>query len=504
MIPVCSAAQARKRDACAIENYHCPSLILMEHAAQVCARALLKKYKKDTHFLIVAGPGNNGGDGLAIARILFQFGAHIHVLVAANGHYSADEKVQLEMLQALLPAKQIFFEHLPEGFQADCIVDALFGNGLSRDVSGYYAELIEQINASNAQVVSIDVPSGLDGTTGKILGTAVQADSVLVLDCWKTGLFINDGSQYLSTTTYIDLQFPHAIEHEVQNTALLLDEKKIAASLPKRSSHSHKGTFGKALMIGGSTNMHGAIFMAASACYHAGIGTLTLALCDSLIEAARQKMNFCMLLPLESKDGWITPKNTEILDPALKNASILSIGNAMGKQPGTRALVLSLLKSGKPLILDADAIAYAKEDPDFSNRKAITYLTPHIKEMADLCGCSVHEVLEDPFGKVKEFCVSHPNCVLILKSDFSLVGYQDQLYVYSHPNSALAKGGSGDILCGILCAMAASCKTPVEAAIAAVALHNQAASLSSVHPASFMPEQIIENLGKAFSYFEQI
>jgi NAD(P)H-hydrate epimerase len=124
--------------------------------------------------------------------------------------------------------------------------------------------------------------------------------------------------------------------------------------------------------------------------------------------------------------------------------------------------------------------------------------------MADLCGCSVHEVLEDPFGKVKEFCVSHPNCVLILKSDFSLIGYQDQLYVYSHPNSALAKGGSGDILCGILCAMASSCKTPVEAAIAAVALHNQAASLSSTHPASFMPEQIIENLGKAFSYFEQI
>jgi len=102
----------------------------------------------------------------------------------------------------------------------------IFGNGLSREVSGYYADLIAYINASNAQVVSIDVPSGLDGTTGKILGTAVHADSVLVLDCWKTGLFINDGSQYLSNTTYIDLQFPHAIEHEVENTALLLDEKR--------------------------------------------------------------------------------------------------------------------------------------------------------------------------------------------------------------------------------------------------------------------------------------
>jgi NAD(P)H-hydrate epimerase len=273
--------------------------------------------------------------------------------------------------------------------------------------------------------------------------------------------------------------------------------------LPKRSSHSHKGTFGKALMIGGSTNMHGAIFMAASACYHSGIGTLTLALCDSLMEAARQKMNYCMLLPLQSEDGWITSKNTEILDTALKNASIVSIGNGMGKQPGTRALVLQLLKSDKPLILDADAIAYAREDPDFSNRKAVTYLTPHMKEMADLCGCSVREVIEDPFGKAKEFCMTHPNCMLILKSDFTLIGYQDQLYVYCHPTSALAKGGSGDILCGILCAMAASCAKPVDAAIAAVALHNQAACLSNVHPASFMPEQIIENLGLAFDSFKQ-
>lgn len=491
---ICTAAQARLADKTAIHEHKMPSLILMEHAALDCTKIIQKHLQPGDQILILCGPGNNGGDGLAIARLL-QRPCFVYAPKASS--MSNDERIQWDMLEK---NEQVHFSSFEETLSliqnADMVIDALFGNGLSRNIEGNYKTLIDAVNASNAFVISVDINSGLDATTGKILNTCIISDLTICLDCIKTGQLINDGKKVCSKLECIPIGIPQTI-HASLKTAILLDSEEAKQLLPRRSNDGHKGTFGKALMIGGSYAMHGAITMAARACYQSGIGTLTCFVPNCIHDILAQKMEFAMLKNGDDIDGYFSKDAAQKLSNEIGKYDIVTIGNGMGQQESTKELVQKALQLSTCTLFDADACWAIRERPELLRQEFSIILTPHIKEMTYLCHRSLSEILQDPFGTVQEFCTSYPNCTLVLKSDITLIGHKDQMYVLHQPNSALAKGGSGDILCGIIAGLYGQCRNAFQAAAIGTYIHSCCAKQKK-DPACFMPEDLIHQIPSVF------
>ena len=491
---ICTAAQARLADKTAIHEHKIPSLILMEHAALGCTKIIQKHLQPGDQILILCGPGNNGGDGLAIARLL-QRPCFVYAPKASS--MSNDERIQWDMLEK---NEQVHFSSFEETLSlmqnADMVIDALFGNGLSRNIEDNYKTLIDAVNASNAFVISIDINSGLDATTGKILNTCIISDLTICLDCIKTGQLINDGKKVCSKLECLSIGIPQTI-HASLKTAILLDSEEAKQLLPRRSNDGHKGTFGKALMIGGSYAMHGAITMAARACYQSGIGTLTCFVPNCIHDILAQKMEFAMLKNGDDIDGYFSKDAAQKLSNEIGKYDIVTIGNGMGQLESTKAMVQKALQLSTCTLFDADACWAIREHPELLRQDFSIILTPHIKEMTYLCHRSLSEILQDPFGTVQEFCTSYPNCTLVLKSDITLIGHKDQMYVLHQPNSALAKGGSGDILCGIIAGLYGQCRNAFQAAAIGTYIHSCCAKQKK-DPACFMPEDLIHQIPSVF------
>lgn len=491
---ICTAAQARLADKTAIHEYKIPSLILMEHAALGCTKIIQNHLQPGDQVLILCGPGNNGGDGLAIARLL-QRPCFVYAPKASS--MSNDERIQWDMLEK---NEQVHFSSFEETLSliqnADMVIDAVFGNGLSRNIEDNYKTLIDAVNASNAFVISVDINSGLDATTGKILNTCIISDLTICLDCIKTGQLINDGKKVCSKLECIPIGIPQTI-HASLKTAILLDSEEAKQLLPRRSNDGHKGTFGKALMIGGSYAMHGAITMAARACYQSGIGTLTCFVPNCIHDILAQKMEFAMLKNGDDIDGYFSKDAAQKLSNEIGKYDIVTIGNGMGQQESTKELVQKALQLSTCTLFDADACWAIREHPELLRQEFSIILTPHIKEMTYLCHRSLSEILQDPFGTVQEFCASYPNGTLVLKSDITLIGHKNQMYVLHQPNSALAKGGSGDILCGIIAGLYGQCRNAFQAAAIGTYIHSCCAKQKK-DPACFMPEDLIHQIPSVF------
>ncbi len=489
---ICTSEQARLEDQRAQDVYHIPSLVLMEHAAIECVKQILPLIK-NKKVAILVGPGNNGGDGLAIARLLYQKGIQCAIYMPSLS-MSESERVQFEILNAL----NISIEHKDENIltNADVIIDALFGNGLSRPIEGKWANLIRKVNRSSASIISIDLPSGLDGSSGAILACAIQANITLALDCIKQGQLIGQGRKSCGKIIPLDIGIPHP---SLQATKLL-DPDDI--QLPKRPNDSHKGSFGKALMIGGSQAMHGAITMASKAAYLSGIGTLTLMIPNCIADLIAYKIDSAMRLVCPSDKGYFGFKSVQILEENLKNYDVISLGNGLGRQTISIDLLKTCLKSEKALILDADAFWALQDCTNLLDRKAPTILTPHMKEFATFMHMDLKEVLENPFEAASCFSKKYPNCTLILKSSMTIICEQGQFYVLDQANSALSKGGSGDLLCGILVGLYGQYKNSLESAISACLIHSKAAK-EEIDPACFQPEDLLQAIPKVFKTYRK-
>lgn len=481
---VCNGDEARYRDAQAIHHYHIPSLILMEHAAI----ASIEKVKWTNPILILCGPGNNGGDGLAIARLLFLQGHEVYVFAPAPEKMSADEKVQWDAIKLFDFSKTHNIQQAASWIEGKMVVDCLFGNGLNRPILGEYSWLIDQVNASDSFVVSIDVPSGLHATSGKKLGNCIHANQTIALDCIKRGHLIQNGPQCCQHLDVVDIGIPKWIRSGfplVQNI-----------KLPKRNKQSHKGTFGKALMVGGSSSMHGAITMACMACFRCGIGTLTTLTPDSIQSILALKMEYTMNLCAPTINGNFSPEAITILQEIQNRFDILTIGNGMGQNDTTKNMVSCALNSKNTVLIDADGCHDI--DKEALRKANSVILTPHIKEMTYLVDKSIQEILDDPFSTVSSFCQQYPNCTLVLKGAMTLIGNNKSIYVHYKPNSALAKGGSGDILCGMIAGLFGQLKDPLQACIAGVYLHSQCADIKK-DPACILPQDLFDQIEIAIS-----
>lgn len=480
-----SAARSRQRDNCGIQEEGIPSLVLMERAALGLCDVLEACAGKDTSFWIACGPGNNGADGLAMARILQERG---HEVSCYAPRVSGEGILQ----KSICEKRDVPFKDEPE--DACWIVDALFGSGLSRPIQGDYAKVIESINDSGKRVFAVDMPSGIHGTTGPTDGAVVKADVTACIDCLKMGAFMPASLPLTGELHCI----PIGLLPETEADTYLITRELVHDLLSPRSRFSYKGTYGKVIMAGGSSTMAGAISMALDACFHAGCGLLSAAVPVCLADMVRLRHPEAMLVSLEEKDGQVTSQSAhKITDGAY---TLISCGNGLGRGAEIPGFVRSILASDKPVVLDADGISVC--DINWLNRAATTILTPHVGEFARLTKKSVSDILADPISRAREFSLQYPNTVLVLKNDAVYVAAKGVVYVLCRPDSRLAKGGSGDVLCGIITGLAAY-NDPLTAAIAGVWAHNTSALLSDKDPRYFTPADLVKGLDKTWKLLSQ-
>lgn len=496
---LCSAKAARDTDGFAIQTLQIPSLVLMENAARAVAQAVLK-LPDVKRIQIVCGPGNNGADGLAVARILAGSDSKKVQIYLDENKLSPDEAHQLAICKALKLSIQPLDAFSPE---ADLIVDALFGNGLNRPLATQYATLIALINASRIPVLSIDLPSGIDATTGKILGAAIKAQWTITLDCLKWGHLLADGRMQSGKISIADIGIPKAA-HASADSIALLNEQGAANLLPTRDRHGNKGTFGKVLLVGGSFQMQGALSMAAKSCFHAGCGTMTLFTPLPAAQAIASKMDLAMILAARADEkGFFDRSAAEQLAGSIGNYQVIGIGNGMGTGDGALAVLETAIAAKLPMVIDADGINLLSQHPQLLDQiERPTILTPHVKEFSRLVNRPLAEVLADPFTLAAGFCKAHPSLTLVLKSDFTLIMNAWRSLVVWRPDPALAKGGSGDVLCGLITGLYAQKKDAFAMAALGVYIHNAAAQ-NRLSDYTFTPLDLIANYPEVFCALEK-
>lgn len=497
----------------ATERFGIPSILLMEHAAEKVFDHLEEVYK-DEEVAIVCGPGNNGGDGLALARLIKAFTKRPMTvwMLASHEKLTSDGKTYYEICKKLgiklnLVNNENKDEMICELGMQTLIVDALFGTGLSRPIEGRYKEIIAAINESNAKVVSIDIPSGIDGVTGKVQGIAIHADTTITFMAPKVGLFLYPAILYTGEVKVENIGIPYTLIEEAQSQLFSIEREEMSALLPKRPVRSNKGTFGKVLTIGGSLGMAGAISLTSLAAYRTGCGTVTAAVPSCIIEIMQQKLTEVMALTMPQKDGFFAKEAAEELEQHLTSYQIIAIGPGMGREKSGIEILRRVLVSDKPCVIDADALYYLPELMVLLKaRKAPTLLTPHPGEMARITGKTIDEILEDPISCAKEFATTF-GVILVLKIEKTVIAdHEGNIYINRCGNSGLAKGGSGDTLTGILAGLLAQHLAPIDAAKLGVYLQTKAAdhAKEELSQYSYLASDTISCLGHVFNELQNL
>ena len=505
-----SAKQMRDLDNEAIQRRGIPSIDLMERAAEGVAEAalaLLPVRPGKARAAVLCGAGNNGGDGIAAGRLLFLRGVPVRVFLASS--YDRLTPDALEETGRLSECGIPLEEFDPEDREqaswiraCHVIVDALFGVGLSREIApgSLFAAAIDQINASRAKVVSADIPSGVETDTGRILGRAVRADKTVTFTLPKPGLAAGDGALFAGQVEVRDIGIPADLVQKLACPVMTVERDFVQASLPPRKAGGHKGDFGKVLVIGGAVGYTGAPYLAASAAVRGGCGLVYLGVPESIWEIETVRSVSAMPFPLADKRGKLSQKALPAILERLESCDVLALGPGLGRWEQTESLVLDLLRqTEKPVVLDADGINALEGHIDIldQRRGRVTILTPHGGEFARIGG----NPAGDPVGAARAFAREH-GCFLVLKGHRTVTaGPEGNVLVNTTGNSGLAKGGSGDVLTGLIASLLAQGAGPVMAAAGAVWIHGRAGDLAAEALTEYCvtPEDVIAAFPRVFS-----
>lgn len=479
MFPILTASAMQRADKLTIEQFGIPSFALMESAGRAAAHRILEKYapKRAT---ILCGSGNNGGDGLVIARVLAAQGVSMDLILVGNFAKSTSEtKKNLELVEALQlygesNLKTHRFQNIAQLAQLatpDVWIDALLGTGLETAVRPEASEIIEWLNAQLAPKVAIDVPSGINATTGEVCGVAVRADHTITMAALKTGLLLNEAPDFTGSVEVVEIGIPRFILYESakQDGAWQAEQSDIEAWKPKRDRRANKYTVGYVVGVLGSEGMSGAATMATLAAERIGAGGVICACPQSIQPILAQKLTTAMPFPLLETELGIAETALEALKPHLEKAKILLIGCGIGRKPHTQQFVRELLTSTKlPCVIDADAlnalIGHTDLIREYANGNWI--LTPHWGEFKRLVNEDISE--ENRLEIVREKAKTW-NCVILLKGFPSLIALPDgRVFINTTGNHAAATAGTGDILAGVCAGLLAQGMNPAHAAISAI------------------------------------
>lgn len=461
-----SADQVRRLDARAIGEFGIPGYTLMCRAGQAMLDALEECWPTARRVLVLCGAGNNAGDGYVLARLARAGGYQVQVMslvepaglkgdaaTALSDYLDAGGSVDAWQAGAL--------------GQCDVVVDALLGTGLERPLAGGFLEAVDALNASGRPVLSADIPSGLNANTGSVMGAAVHADLTVTFVGRKIGFYLADGPDHVGCCRYADLQVPAQVLAESGCVARLIGGSLRAKVMPPRRRTAHKGDNGRVLLVGGGEGMPGAVRLAGEAALRAGAGLVTVAtLPDHLpvVLAGRPEL-ICRGVRKDKE-----------LQPLLERADIIALGPGLAQDDWSQQMFRAALASGRPLVLDADALNLLAGKPV---RRDDWVLTPHPGEAARLLGTSPAIVQNDRLSAVQRLAESYGG-VAVLKGAGSLVARAGQLpWVCDQGNPGMASPGMGDVLTGIIAGLAAQCRDLDIAARLGVLAHAAAGDLAA-------------------------
>ncbi len=512
-----SASEMVAVDRHAIDVLGMPGVVLMENAGRACAHLLADKLHHcfPGPVLVVAGKGNNGGDGYVVARTLADRGWQVITLVlAAPEDISGDAAVMLKVLEQC--DQDIVFaadaRQLQQAFAAQTpalIVDAVFGTGLKADVQGLPAEAIELVNQAAAPVVAIDIPSGIDASTGRVCGCVVKADLTVSFDHAKIGHISQPGARYIGNLEVVDIGIPLGKRPaEVTPRAWMIDITAARGLLPVRPAFGHKGHFGHLLVVAGSTGKTGAAALSGDAAVRSGCGLVTVAVPASLHGIMEIKLTEAMTLPLSDEGGCLCFAAYAQIVRQADSCQALALGPGLGQSDDLRRLVRELVCSvQQPVIVDADGLNLLAGQLEclVERRGNPLILTPHPGEMARLTGLSVAEIEADRYRVARDFACRY-QVVLLLKGARTLVAAPDgRVHIHITGNSGLSSGGSGDVLTGIIGGLLAQGLGPFAAASLAAWWHGRAAEQIAAHhgPAGMAASDLIRQLPLVRKELEQ-
>lgn len=478
------AIELRGLDSRAINEYGIPGVVLMENAGRATVEAI-RRWRgplSGQAVAIVAGPGNNGGDGLVIARLLQQAGCRVVIYaLVPPAAWVGDAAINWRIVQKLpVPIVEV---DQPQGgaicqrgfAEADFLVDALFGTGLTRRVEGHYAAVIDLMNQSRRPIVAVDIPSGLDSDSGKPLGSCVRAGLTVTFALAKPGQLLQPGAEYVGRLEVADIGIPSALIEEAGIMTQRLEQSDIARWLPPRLPDSHKGTFGHLLVLAGSQGKTGAALLAALGALRSGVGLVSLGVPQLLNTIIETSLLEAMSVPLAS-DYYLGLDDYAAIAQVLPGKDAVVLGPGLGTDQETAGLVTRLYAEvGVPMVIDADALTLLGQALPAQSGTVVRVLTPHPGEMARLTGLTIAEIQADRLAVARAYAAAK-GVVLLLKGASTVIAAPDgRVAINPTGNPGMATGGMGDVLAGVIGALLAQGVAAWEAACSGAFVHGLAA-----------------------------
>ncbi|MDT8900014.1 NAD(P)H-hydrate dehydratase [Anaeroselena agilis] len=488
---IATAPEMRRIDERAANEYGLAGLALMENAGGEVARKVadILGGAADKKVCIFCGKGNNGGDGFVAARHLAARGAKVKVFLlgvktAVGGDALANLGILLKMGAEVIEIageRDCDKAALATAF-ADCLVDALLGTGFSGEVSGDLAAVVKIINAAGKPVVAVDIPTGIDADTGRVRGVAVSAAHTVTFGLPKPGLLFQPGAAHAGTVTVVDIGLPAALLADAGMRQNAVTATLVRRLLPPRRPWAHKGTGGRVALVAGSPGLTGAAALASMAAVRAGAGLVTVGIAAGLNAIMEVKLTEVMTKPLpEETCGIIGPAAVEEIAAIAETADVLAIGPGLGRAAETVDAVREIVRNVRcPLVIDADGLnALAGHTESLLETEALAVLTPHPGELARLTGRPLPVINADRLGAARD-AATGLGAIVVLKGPGTVIAYPDgEAFINTTGNAALATGGTGDVLTGVIAALVAQGLTSHDAAVAGVYLHGLAGELAA-------------------------
>lgn len=456
-----TAAQVRELDRIIIKEYGIPGIELMSRAGNAVFRHLRIKWPNTKTICVFCGSGNNAGDGYIIAGLALGVGLKVTVYALSdpenlkdNARIAYQDYIKAKGTVTLFQADHVI--------KADVIIDAMLGTGLSKPVTGLYAEAIQVINKSQSRVIAVDVPSGLNSDTGSVMGCALKAISTVTFIGLKKGLYTGAAADYCGEILYSSLSVPKDVFNRVATTT----SRVIKKTIPPRARCAHKGDHGHVLIIGGDRGYSGAARMAGEAALRVGAGLVSIATHPehaALMNIGRPEL---MCHGVE---------NAEQLSLLLDKAKAIVVGPGLGQSKWAAELFIAAIKSAKMLVVDADGLNFLSHVPE---KHSNWVLTPHPGEAARLLHCAIADLQQDRYAAVAAIQAKY-NGIAVLKGSGTLIASHDELAVSTTGNPGMASGGMGDILAGVIAGLMAQGYSLKDAAQQGVYLHGMAADLAA-------------------------
>jgi ADP-dependent NAD(P)H-hydrate dehydratase / NAD(P)H-hydrate epimerase len=477
-----TAEEMRRIDTATIQERNVTGLELMERAGEAAAETILSEY--EPHCVgVVTGKGNNAGDGLVVARVLAQRDVRVRVLTLIEP-------------QNLSDAGRANFERLPEGVEildrhsvplmatafegCDVIVDAILGTGITGPVRGTFGEAIAVMNSLDIPVVAIDIPSGLNADTGLAEGACVIADLTVTMGLPKRGLVLGQGPEFCGQVVVADIGFPEDLLQDPNLKLHALDEDDVSENLPDRPFDGHKGTFGSLLVVAGQIGMSGAAYLTTATALRSGCGLVYAAFPGDISHVLAGQLVEAIKIPIPGGSGhFLTHDSWDAFEPYFVKADAIALGPGIGTRPETARLVDEMVCLDIPMVIDADGLNCLGTKAQYlGKRPAPTIVTPHPGEMGRLLGIPTDEVQENRIEMASRLA-QDAQVVVVLKGPRTLVAAPDgRVFVNTTGNNGMAKGGSGDVLTGLIGGLLAQGCSALGAACAGVYLHGLAGDLA--------------------------